>query len=250
MPLLTKDNALDGLEPAAWQRRVYSEFEATLTSKSRLFPCVYGTAGFAKNRLRFAFLEKIEAKSLAPILSEYLACSRDIGELTSLAVFERPRPVASMERYRKRFWGILENLAELDDQPWPAEIPSEMDHKDWEFCFNGEPVFVVCNTPAHVLRQSRRSTAFMMTFQPRWVFETITGTEKKADASFGRVRELLRPYDMLEPAPGLGRYGDPSNREYAQYFIDDTNKYPECPAHSLTKPQGVCPVAHHKEKVA
>lgn len=249
MSLMTKQIAQDGFDAQAWQRRVYSEFEATLTSKSRPFPCVYGTAGFQKDQLRFAFLEKIDAKSLAPILKEYLENSRDFGEFTSLAIFERPRPVASMERYRKRFWNILEDLTEIDEHAWPAEIPEEMDHKDWEFCFNGEPVFVVCNSPAHVLRQSRRSTAYMMTFQPRWVFETLTGTEKKADAAFGRVRKLLEPYDMLSPAPGLGRYGDPSNREYAQYFIDDSNSYPACPAQKLNKPKGVCPVAH-KEKVA
>ena len=74
----------------------------------------------------------------------------------------------------------------LDKNAWPAEIPEQVDHPMWEFSFAGEPIFVVCSTPAHVMRQSRRASTFMLTFQPRWVFEKILGTEKAASAAFAR----------------------------------------------------------------
>jgi FPC/CPF motif-containing protein YcgG len=106
----------------------------------------------------------------------------------------------------------------------------------WEFSFAGEPIFVVCSTPAHVTRQSRRSSAFTLTFQPRWVFEKILGTEKAAEAAFAEVRKRLIPYDSTPPSPLLGRYGRRDGREYQQYFLYDENHAPpECPFHQLAK---------------
>jgi FPC/CPF motif-containing protein YcgG len=106
----------------------------------------------------------------------------------------------------------------------------------WEFSFAGEPIFVVCSTPAHVMRQSRRSSAFMMTFQPRWVFDKILGTEKAAAAAFAKVRERLVPFDTTGPSPLLGHYGNPEGREYSQYFLYDDNQIPpECPFHRLAQ---------------
>jgi FPC/CPF motif-containing protein YcgG len=81
----------------------------------------------------------------------------------------------------------------------------------------------VCSTPAHVMRQSRRSSTLMMTFQPRWVFEKILGTEKAATAAFAEVRKRLIPYDSTSPSPLLGRYGNHDGREHQQYFLNDEN---------------------------
>ena len=70
----------------------------------------------------------------------------------------------------------------------------------------------------------------MLTFQPRWVFEKILGTEKAAAAAFGQVRERLGPYDSIEPSPVLGRYGSPEKREFRQYFLlDDNQSVLSCP---------------------
>jgi len=81
-----------------------------------------------------------------------------------------------------------------------------------------------------VLRQSRRPSAFMLTFQPRWVFEKILGTEKAAEAAFAEVRRRLIPFDGTSPSPLLGRYGDDEGREYHQYFLYDDNEVAsKCP---------------------
>ncbi len=150
-----------------------------------------------------------------------------------------------MEAYRGMFWQFLEDLAHIDEMPWPAAIPTRLDEPAWEFCFAGEPIFVICNTPAHVLRQSRRSTCLMLTFQPRWVLARITRTPESARAAFSAVRERLAPYDLVSQTPTLGRYGDPKNREYAQYFIDDTNVYPSCPRAALGR-KPLCAQKHRK----
>ncbi|WP_349294961.1 YqcI/YcgG family protein (plasmid) [Thioclava sp. 'Guangxiensis'] len=235
--VLTRNDVAGRYGGQDWQRVVFSEFDAALTSKSRPFPCVFGVAGFKTDRLRFAFPEPLTPETLAPILRSYLAQARGIGAMTSLVIFARPTPVDTLEAYRDQFWDLLDGLVALDDSPQPEGVSRNLDDPTWEFSFGGEPIFVVCNTPAHVLRQSRRSSSFMITFQPRWVFNGITDSKAPSiTRSLDRVRELLSEYDMLAPSPTLGHYGDPANREYQQYFIDDTNETPACPYHQLGKP--------------
>ena len=48
-----------------WQSILFREFEATLLSESRGFPCVFGIAGFRANQLRFSFLDPVNAANLA-----------------------------------------------------------------------------------------------------------------------------------------------------------------------------------------
>lgn len=219
----------------SWQQVLFREFEATLTSESRPFPCVFGVAGFRTNQLRFAFPDPVSAQSIAGPLRQFLPNARGFGRNTSLVVLSRPGPVRALDAYRRQFWNLMRDLAVIDRSPWPAEIPEALDTPAWEFCFAGEPIFVVCNTPAHVLRQSRRSTSFMMTFQPRWVFDHILGSSDAADKAVSKVRERLSSYDLLSVSPSLGRYGDPENREFAQYFLGDTNERPKCPFHLLNE---------------
>jgi len=216
-----------------WQRVLFREFEAMLTSESRPFPCVFGVAGFKANQLRFAFPERLNAASIAPALQEYLSSARAFGQNTSLVILSRPGPVRGLEVYRRQLWGILRDLAAIDHKPWPAEIPEALDSPGWEFCFAGEPIFVVCNTPAHVLRQSRRSSSFTMTFQPRWVFDHINNGVNASEKGVSKVRQRLAPYDLISASPSLGTYGDAGNREFAQYFLGDSNDTPKCPFHSL-----------------
>lgn len=219
---------------ASWERVVFAEFEASLTSKSRPFPCVFGVAGFRSNSLRFGFVQSLQAAEIAAMLNEYLMECREIGQYTSLVVFSRPHPVLAIQRYETQFWRLLGDLAGLDSRPWPKEIPRQLDSPLWEFCFAGEPMFVVCNTPAHVQRQSRRSSTFMVTFQPRWVFDDILGSANSARKSTSTVRNLLKRCDMIEPSPHPGLYGDEANREYRQIFLRENNDEIKCPYRTIS----------------
>jgi len=77
----------------------------------------------------------------------------------------------------------------------------------------------------------------MLTFQPRWVFDNILGSERAAELAFAKVRSRLVAYDLLAPSPALGRYGDPGTREFQQYFLNDTEMPAKCPFHSLSRSQ-------------
>ena len=215
---------------STWQSVLFAEFEAQMCSEARPFPCVFGVAGYRQDQLRYLFLDPFDVAALGEQLALFVAESRSHGPNTSLVVFSRPRPVQTIESYYKKMWLTLDQLADLDKTPWPAAIPQQVDHPMWEFSFAGEPIFVVCSTPAHVLRQSRRSSSFMLTFQPRWVFEKILATDKAAEAAFEEVRKRLRPYDGTSPSPLLGRYGRQDGREYQQYFLfDDNDGAAQCP---------------------
>jgi FPC/CPF motif-containing protein YcgG len=223
------------IHPAGtWQAILFQELAATLNSDTRAFPCIFGVAGYRADQLRYLFLDEDDVEGLARNLRAYVTEARTFGPNTSLIAFFRPQPLLPLEAYRAKFWAMLGRLASLDEREWPADIPTELDSPAWEFCFAGEPIFVVCNTPAHVHRQSRRSSSFMMTFQPRWVFDNILGTKKARDASVAKVRERLAAYDMIPPSGDLGAYGDPQNREYKQYFLGDDNRpVSGCPFHAM-----------------
>jgi FPC/CPF motif-containing protein YcgG len=208
---------------SSWQSVMFSEFEAQMSSESRPFPCIFGVTGYRADQLRYLFLDPFEVEVLGTQLEHFVGESRTLGPNTSLVVFTRPRPVQTLGAYYRKMWLTLDQLARLDKSPWPETIPEQVDHPMWEFSFAGEPIFVVCSTPAHVMRQSRRSSAFTLTFQPRWVFEKILGTEKAASAAFAEVRKRLIPYDSTSPSPLLGRYGNNEGREYQQYFLPDDN---------------------------
>ncbi len=239
---LRRDEVRSGHQAGTWQSVLFSEFEAQMSSEARPFPCVFGVAGYRHDQLRYLFLDPIDIDVLGQQLALFVSESRSHGPNTSLVLFTRPRPVQTIDSYYKKFWHILDQLARVDSQPWPAEIPETVDHPMWEFSFAGEPIFVVCSTPAHVMRQSRRSSAFMLTFQPRWVFERMLGTDEAAAKAFGEVRKRLVPFDTTAPSPQLGRYGNPEGREFKQYFLyDDNQPPPACPFHKLaqTKPSSI-----------
>ncbi|MBB5133705.1 hypothetical protein HNP84_003431 [Thermocatellispora tengchongensis] len=219
------------------------EFLASITSDAEPFPCTFGVAAARKGTLRIGYVDGTDRQddwsALPDLLRGYLEGYRDLGRETSLVVFFRPEDEPlPLEAYQERFWAVLRYLAAKDAQPWPEDLPTDPDHPMWEFAFAGVPIFVVCNTPAHDRRRSRHAPQFMITFQPRWVFEGLEAHTPRGAAARRTIRNRLRAYDAVEPSPHLGAYGDDANREWRQYFLGDDNT-PEaagerCPFHAGT----------------
>ncbi|MED1121211.1 YqcI/YcgG family protein [Bacillus atrophaeus] len=221
-----------------WQRFAFELFSETVADEANTFPCIPGRQGFLTNQLRFVFAgdprEYGTAEELAPLLAEYGALARETGRYASLLVFfETPEDLAehySIEAYEELFWTFLNRLSEQDEKEWPAEFPADPEHYKWEFCFHGEPYFILCSTPAHEARRSRSFPYFMLAFQPRWVFEGLN-----ASTSFGRkmskmIRSRLEKYDEATIHPHLRWYGGKGNLEWKQYFLrDDEKQVSKCP---------------------
>jgi uncharacterized protein len=219
-----------------WGAPYATELLDTLASTENPFPCTFAVSAARKQGLRFGFVDDLHDRGswevLPGMLSAYLDVYRQISRETSLVVLFRPEAeTGSMEGYYEKFWEVLQFLHERDQEPWPGGVPRSTEDSEWEFGFGGTPIFVVCNTPAHVRRKSRANPCFMITFQPRWVFEHLGPETSRGEAARRVIRNRLRAFDEGPPSPELGYYGDPQNREWRQYFLFDDNAepVPACP---------------------
>ena len=211
-----------------WGPACLDDLVGTLLSVESPFPCTFAVAAAKKGSLRFGFVDDLDDQDawepLAKIVSSYLDVYRTLSQDTSLVVFFRPdQTVRTIEAYHQKFWAVLQFLHERDPMRWPAAIPADPEHPMWEFSYGGTPIFVVCNTPAHHTRRSRNSPGFVITFQPRWVFQGLDAGTPRGDAARRVIRKRLRAFDDMEPSDELGNYGDPDNREWRQYFLPDRN---------------------------
>lgn len=233
-----------------WQQSAYTDFAAMVADEANTFPCIPARKGFLSNHLRYSFIgdprEEQSIKTLALCLKEYDKHCQTFGNYTTHTIFfKTPNDMHKnfdVEDYRHLFWSVLNNLTKFDDIDWPKEIPTDPSHNAWEFCFNGEPYFVSCATPAHKLRKSRNFSTLLMAFQPRWIFE-----EMNDSTVFGRklkklIRQRINEYDDIPAHTDLKWYGQEGSYEWKQYFLSDDNCSPsKCPflrmQHSLLFPQ-------------
>ncbi|MGI8440254.1 MAG: YqcI/YcgG family protein [Thermoleophilaceae bacterium] len=234
-----------GALPDSWRQEVLSTFTSDLLDDTSPFPCTFGAAGMRRGTLRFAFVEgACDERSLLGLrdsLAFYMQTYRTLGRLTSFVAFFRPSAIEQpLRSYEREFWGVLQFLHDHDPREWPQDIPADAEEPRWEFSFWGEPVFVVCNTPAHRRRRSRRSAGMLITFQPRWVFEGLEGDSPRGRAAREVIRRRLTSYDDVPPHHSLGDYGDPGNREWRQYFLPDADatQPARCPFHASSGERG------------
>ncbi|APH06861.1 YqcI/YcgG family protein [Bacillus weihaiensis] len=221
-----------------WKKDAYESFSTIIADKDNTYPCIPGRQGFLTNNLRFSFAgdpRKVDsAKELSLALREYGKCSRETGKYASLVTFfETPKDLLDqfdVEDYRELFWKVLNQVTAFDEKEWPEDIPTDpTDHK-WEFCFDGEPYFAFCATPAHEVRRSRHFPCFLLAFQPRWVFEEINDSTVFGQKMKKSIRKRLVEYDGMPGHPDLKWYGQSDNHEWKQYFLSDNETSPsKCP---------------------
>ncbi|MYL21061.1 hypothetical protein GLW04_14250 [Halobacillus litoralis] len=221
-----------------WQELAYTAFGDMMTSREHAYPCVPGIQGYTNGMLRFGFLEDPRCssapKQLAALLKEYGKVSREAGRYTSLVVFcdtaSLLKDPLTIKDYEQLFWSLLNQTHALDETDWPGDISQDPEDPSWEFCFDGEPYFAFCATPAHIKRNSRSFPSMLLAFQPRWVFEDINDSTIYGRRLKNVIRKRLADYDDLPVHPSLKWYGQQDNHEWEQYFLrDDDSSLPECP---------------------
>ena len=209
-----------------WERDAAEKFTKLMLDEERPFPCIYGVDAFKTESLRYTFIPQEDGAEadLAAALGEFVRIAPSLGRRASLvAFFDKTSERQTLEEYRDLFWNTLQKVHSLDEEPWPAEVPTDTDNEWWEFCFAGMKLFVVGNTPAYENRASRHFEYFSITFQPRFVFDDVT--DKTPHGRNGRriIRERLHSFDKIPPTPALGDFGTPGIREWRQYFLEDNN---------------------------
>lgn len=150
-----------------WLVREYRAFRSRILDRN--YPCYFGTNTERRGELRYGYVED-DVEHIPSLLREFLSLSRLQPRVRhALALFFEPESVERpLSYYRQRFWEVLRFLRERDAKPWPGDRPSDPEDPKWEFCFDGEPMFVFASTPAYQARDSRNmGNSLVLLFQPQ-----------------------------------------------------------------------------------
>jgi uncharacterized protein len=201
--------------------------------RQREYPCHFGRQALERGNLLTTYADPEDLRPLARALACFLDCTPRIrGGRHLLCAFIRSPAGHTHHEQDRVFWQVLQYLHDHDPEPWPAAYPMSPRDPAWEFCFNGEAMFVFAAAPTHLARASRNlGEHLVMLFQPRSVFLDIAAGTPAGIVARSRIRDRLRTWDLAAPHPSMGEYGDPSNFEWRQYFIpdDDSDLHPVCP---------------------
>lgn len=223
--LLMKEDFSKRHDLPDWLIKEYRTFHHTVTDQT--FPCYFGMTGERKGELRYAYITQADWSNLPHALTSFLALFKNPKHKRhGLFVFVEPFEIEKeLAAYRQQFWDILQYLHEADDQVWPKDCPRDPDHYLWDFHFQGEPIFVFGNAPAYKQRKTRNlGNAMVLGFQPRKIFEGLTGSDKGGILSREKVRERVEKWDQLPKHPDISHFGDPHHNEWKQFFIGDDSE--------------------------
>ncbi len=207
-----------------WQSEAIASFEGRMLDAEDKFPCIFGVDAVVRKTLRYGFIDATsQAEQLAATLRSFTSICEELGRRTSLVVFFESwnAPEETHESYYQEFWELLERTSHFDEAPWPSEYAADTEDSTFEYCFNGVPMFVVVNTPLHTARRSRQFERVAITFQPRFVFDDIEAGTKTGDNARKVIRSRINEYDTAPLTAMLGNYGEETNSEWRQYYLDD-----------------------------
>ena len=221
-------DAIETGELAEWKKKRYIEFRETM--RNTRYPCYFAVNAEYNDTARYLFAGDVRNRdALLKVregLRQYLQRYQSIAERTTLVIFFKPGTEDQSEReYREQFWRVLEFLHERDPEPWPSDIPAEPDDPEWEFCFSGEPMFIVGRAPFYTKRKSRYTPyGLEITIQPRETLDDIKGDTVKGQHIRSVIADRLESYDDVAPHHHIGDYGDPTSREWRQYLLPTSNE--------------------------
>lgn len=220
-------DAIETGELTAWKKQRYLAFRETM--RESRYPCHFAVQAERTDSARYLFAgDAHDRDALLKVregLRQYLEQYQSIAERTTLVIFfEPPSEDQCEEEYREQFWRVLEFLNRRDPEPWPRGVPEDPDDPEWEFCFSGEPMFIVGRAPFYTDRKSRYTPyGLEITIQPRRILDDITGDTKEGQQARSAINNRLGDYDDIAPHPDIGDYSDPSTREWKQYLLPASN---------------------------
>ena len=229
-----------------WVRDHWETFEESMTGEvdGSPFPCFFGAESVRQGDPLYTAVGSMSdpdaLRQLGTTLLEYLDTWESHSDRASLvAVFRPPAEPWTEREYHEALWNILQFLHVHDPEPWPAEIPTDTDHPEWEFSFGGEPMCPTCRAPFYEERQSRYSPVGLeITFQPRALFEKLNVTADHPTGEQARelIQRRLEEYDGVAPHRFLGDWGVEGDREWHQYMLpDDGTQAPDRPPIRVTR---------------
>jgi len=206
--------AADHRADAADCARVFAERTA-----DPAFPCYFARAALSSGDIHLAYLPAESDIPPAMRAAARLLRNSPKNIVVLFVTCWRSPDLATDAGYARRF---LRLCRDADTTPWPPDVPTDPDHPLWCFYFEDVDLFLNFNSPNHRLRRSRSlGPHFTVVIQRRSSFDAHPGVTSVARS---HIRSRLTGYDDVDPHPALGTFGEPDNREAAQYFLGDTNQ--------------------------
>jgi len=222
----------------AWFAGSHAAFIERLEAEG--YPCVFGQQAERRGELYYTFVETTDEGPDLTYLPSTLGTFLDLAEQRPgtrhnlAAIFAPHDPPASHEAYETCFWRTLRFLHEHDTASWPADAPTDPADSRWEFAFAGRQIFVFGGAPSYRRRRSRNlGPGLVMLFQPRHVFAGLDGRTPAGLEARRLIRRRMLTWDGVAPHPDLDVFGEPSNHEWKQYFLSDSDARTagSCPLH-------------------
>ena len=209
-------------EPPPWLVAAYEEFRENVIHPA--FPCFFGTQAERRGEMFYTYASGSDFSRLPATMARFAELSASLeNQKNNFAVFFEPKATAfTHDEFRYFCWDVLQYLHDHDPELTKYEQMLDPSDAEWEFTFSNLQMFVVGCSPTYERRRSRNlGPGVILLFQPRSVFiDAITKKEIGAQAR-SSVRHRLLKWDGVSAHSDLGVYGDPTNREWKQYFLPD-----------------------------
>ena len=215
-----------------WLLKAYRQWSSIVSDNQ--FPCHFGVKAEREGHLRYTYCENHDFSTIPYTLTEFLKLSKENPSIRhALVLFVQPEhQTLDFHYYNTYMWNILSYLHGHDDIDWPEDIPLDPHDSNWEFVFNGEPIFVSGNAPFYKNRTTRNlGDCLILIFQPRRIFSDLSVATPHGKKAVEAIRKKVENIENIPYHPDLGSYEDTTKREWKQYLItDDMNSATgECP---------------------
>jgi uncharacterized protein len=216
----------DATGPAVplWLRSSVTRYRERMLDDTDPYPCHFGVRGerLAVNRYAFVDAAPDAIRRLGDVLVSFAELqSGDPTEVKRTLVVFAQEPVGRDRAAQSAaFWALLQGLHAVDQDPWPANVPSDPADPRWEFCFAGQPWFVIATSPAETLRRSRRIANHpVYFFQVKRIFADLGGETPAGRAAKRLIRRRLAAYDGVAAPVVLGDPAHSSSSKWRQYVL-------------------------------
>ncbi|HLI70188.1 MAG TPA: YqcI/YcgG family protein [Ktedonobacteraceae bacterium] len=228
----------------SWELSALQSIRRIMTNRG--FPCHFARIAEATGCAYFAFAtsphDETQLQHIVTCLSEFTnmtKASRKRRRHTLLVTFKPETNPQDNEYYAKAFWGLLNYLHQHDQEAWPTQIATTPDDPNFEFCFNGVPMFTFANTPAYSKRRSRNlGDSFVVVFNPYSSFSGVQLLTPGGKGARTQIRKRLESYDRVACYGEFGQIDGDIPLAWKSYFIPDDNvpMSTPCPFHYRGKP--------------